>query len=73
MRCTMCPRPLKSDANRLNRLLWELNLVNIEAAEICGVSERTIYNWLSGTSKIHPSALKLLEMTLRLREAAMKV
>jgi DNA-binding transcriptional regulator YiaG len=62
----MCPRPLKSDATRFNRLLWELNLVNIEAAEICGVSERTIYNWLSGTSKIHPSAIKLLELKLRL-------
>jgi DNA-binding transcriptional regulator YiaG len=69
----MCPRPLKSDANRLNRLLWELNFVNIEAAEICGVSERTIYNWLSGTSKIHPSALKLLELTLRLQQSAVKV
>ena len=69
----MCPRPLKSDANRLNRLLWELNFVNIEAAKICGVSERTIYNWLSGTSKIHPAALKLLELTLRLQQSAVKV
>jgi len=53
--------------------LWELNFVNIEAAEICGVSERTIYNWLSGTSKIHPSAIKLLELTLRLQQSAVKV
>ena len=69
----MCPRPLKSDALRLNRLLYQLNLVNTEAAEICGVSERTIYNWLSGTSKIHPSAIKLLEITLRLQQPAVKV
>jgi DNA-binding transcriptional regulator YiaG len=68
----MSPRPLSPDANRLNHLLWRLNLVNTEAAEICGVSERTIYNWLSGTSKIHPSAIRLLEMTLRLRESAMR-
>jgi hypothetical protein len=67
------PKPPLSDADRLNHLLWRLNFVNIEAAEVCGVSERTIYNWLSGTSKIHPSAIRLLEMTLRLREAATKV
>jgi hypothetical protein len=66
-------KPSLSDADRLNHLLWRLNFVNIEAAEVCGVSERTIYNWLSGTSKIHPSAIRLLEMTLRLREAATKV
>ena len=69
----MCPRPLKSDSHRLNRLLYQLNLVNTEAAELCGVSERTIYNWLSGTSKIHPSAIKLLEMTLRLQQPGVKV
>jgi len=69
----MCPRPLKSDSHRLNRLLYQLNLVNTEAAELCGVSERTIYNWLSGTSKIHPSAMKLLEMTLRLQRPDAKV
>jgi DNA-binding transcriptional regulator YiaG len=53
--------------------LYQLNLVNTEAAELCGVSERTIYNWLSGTSKIHPSAIKLLEMTLRLQQPGVKV
>jgi len=69
----MSPRPLKSESHRLNRLLYQLNLVNTEAAELCGVSERTIYNWLSGTSKIHPSALKLLELTLSLRPPVQKV
>jgi len=67
------PKPLKSEALRLNRLLYELNLVNTEAAELCGVSERTIYNWLSGTSKIHPSAIKLLDLTLRLQRPDAKV
>ena len=69
----MLPRPLKSEAARLNRLLYQLNLVNTEAAELCGVSERTIYNWLSGTSKIHPSAIKLLELTLLLNRAPDRV
>ena len=69
----MSPRPLKSEAARLNRLLYQLNFVNTEAAELCGVSERTIYNWLSGTSKIHPSAIKLLELTLRLQQPIVKV
>jgi len=69
----MSPRPLKSEAHRFNRLLHQLNLLNTEAAELLGVSERTVYNWLSGTSKIHPSALKLLELTLSLRPPATKV
>ena len=67
------PKPLPPDANRLNHLLWRLNLVNVEAAEMVGVSERTVYRWLSGTTKVPPSVLSLLEMTLRLRESAMKV
>ena len=69
----MSLRPLQSEAARLNRLLYQLNLLNTEAAELCGVSERTIYNWLSGTSKIHPSAIKLLELTLLLNRAPDRV
>jgi predicted transcriptional regulator len=68
----MSPRPLPPDADRLNHLLWRLNLVNTEAANMCGVSERTIYRWLSGTTKVPSSAIRLLEMTLLLRESAMR-
>jgi hypothetical protein len=65
-------KPLSPEANRLNHLLWRLNLINVEAAEMAGVSERTIYRWLAGTTKVPPSALKVFEMTLRLREASMR-
>lgn len=64
----MSLRDLPVEAKRLNWLLWELNLLNAEAAQICGCSERTMYRWLAGHTKIPPSALSLLEMTLRLRE-----
>jgi hypothetical protein len=63
---------LSPEANRLNWLLWKLNLVNTEAAEACGVSERTIYRWLSGTTKVPASAIKVLELTLRLQQPVAK-
>jgi len=63
---------LSPEANRLNWLLWKLNLVNTEAAETCGVSERTIYRWLSGTTKVPASAIKVLELTLRLQQPVAK-
>jgi predicted transcriptional regulator len=57
-----------SNREILNGLLWQLNLVNVEAAELCGVSERTIYRWLSGDSKVPPGIIKMLQMTLDLRK-----
>lgn len=60
----------RSASNReaLNGLLWQLNLVNVEAAELCGVSERTIYRWLSGDTKVPTGIIKMLQMTLDLRK-----
>ena len=54
-----------TDASQLHQLMWECNLVNIEAAEILGVSERTIYRWLSGKSKIPATAISTLEARLK--------
>lgn len=67
------PKPSPLEKERFTFLLWRLDLLNTEAAQLLGVSERTVYNWLAGTSKIHPSALKLLELTLSLRPPAAKV
>jgi hypothetical protein len=67
------PKPLSPEAEQLNYLLWRLNVVNVEAAEMLGVSERTIYRWLSGTTKVPASVISLLKMTLSLREPAAKV
>ena len=55
---------------QLNVLLFQLNLVNSEAAELCGVSERTIYRWLAGHTVIPTATLRFLEMTLRLQRRA---
>jgi DNA-binding transcriptional regulator YiaG len=57
------------EAERFNHILWRLNLVNTEAANLCGVSERTVYRWLAGDTKIPTAALRVMEMTLNLREA----
>lgn len=65
-------KPPSPESHHLNNLLWRLDLLNEEAARMLGISERTIYRWLSGTTKIPASALKLLEVTLRLREADVK-
>jgi DNA-binding transcriptional regulator YiaG len=60
----------QSTSNRetLNSLLWQLNLLNTEVADLCGVSERTVYRWLSGTTKVPNAILKLLQITLNLRK-----
>lgn len=54
-----------TDASQLHQLMWECNLVNFEAAEILGVSERTIYRWLSGKSKVPAIAISTLEARLK--------
>jgi transposase len=61
-----------SKHEQLNLLLFQLNLVNAEAAELCGVSERTIYRWLAGTTKVPTATLRFLEMTLRLQKRAVQ-
>jgi hypothetical protein len=57
------------NAVKLHNLLWKLNLLNTEAAQVCGVTERTIYRWLSDTTKVPQSVLNLLEVTLSLQDA----
>ena len=41
-----------SDKQKLAQLLWDLNILNVEAARIAGVGERTMYRWLSGDTKV---------------------
>ena len=64
---------LPNAAKQLEELLWKLNLVNFEAAQLMGVSERTVYRWLAGTTKVPTPAIRLLELTLRLREPVKSV
>jgi DNA-binding transcriptional regulator YiaG len=53
----------KTDAKYLIKLLENSNMTNLEFARFIGVSERTVYRWLNGTSRIPASVFKVLEMT----------
>lgn len=59
------PQPKVED---LIRALWRLNVLNAEAAAIVGVSERTIYRYLSGDTPIPFAVLRTLELTFELRK-----
>lgn len=59
------PQPTIAD---LQRALWRLNVLNAEAAAIVGVSERTIYRYLSGDTPIPYAVLRTLELTFELRK-----
>ena len=50
---------------RLNALLVELDLLNGELAEEAGVSQRTVYRWLAGTTPIPRSVMALLELLVK--------
>ena len=56
-------------ALHFDQLMWQCNLVNFEAAEILGVSERTIYRWLSGKGKVPKTAIITLEGLLNKRSS----
>ena len=55
--------PRLPDQERLREELWALNLLNKEAALYLGVTERTVYSWLSGATRIP----KMLWMSLELK------
>ena len=47
---------------RLNALLVELDILNNELAVMAGVSQRTVYRWLAGTTPIPRSVIAMLEL-----------
>lgn len=59
------PAPTIQD---LQLALWNLNVLNAEAAAIVGVSERTIYRYLSGDTPIPYAVLRTLQLTFELRK-----
>ena len=61
------PQAEGNAALHFDQLMWQCNLVNFEAAEILGVSERTIYRWLSGKGKVPKTAIITLEGLLKKR------
>ncbi len=63
------PQAEGNAALHFDQLMWQCNLVNFEAAEILGVSERTIYRWLSGKGKVPKTAIITLEGLLKKRSS----
>jgi hypothetical protein len=55
--------PELPDQERLREELWELNMLNREAAAYLGVTERTLYSYLSGSTRIP----KMLWLALELK------
>jgi DNA-binding transcriptional regulator YiaG len=51
-----------STPDELKALLWQANMLNRELAELCGVSERTVYYWLAGHTKIPKAVIELLKL-----------
>ena len=63
------PEPTIED---LEIALWNLNVLNAEAAMIAGVSERTIYRYLSGDTPIPYAVVRTLQLTFELQKASVK-
>ena len=55
--------PELPDQERLREELWELNMLNREAAAYLGVAERTLYSYLAGDTRIP----KMLWLALELK------
>lgn len=60
------------DRSHFLALLQKLNILNREAAEMIGVTERTIYKWLSGDRRVPSSAIRLLELLLEKKRSKVK-
>lgn len=46
----------------LNDLLEQMDLLNSELAVLAGVSGRTVYRWLAGTTPVPRSVVAMLEL-----------
>ena len=46
----------------LARLLDEMDILNSELAVLAGVSSRTVYRWLAGTTPVPRSVVAMLEL-----------
>jgi hypothetical protein len=55
------------DCERLREELWALNMLNREAAAYLGVTERTLYSYLSGSTRIPKVMWLALELKRRNR------
>lgn len=58
--------PTPPTPDELKALLWQANLLNRELAELVGVSERTVYYWLSGRVKVPRAVVELLRLKVQI-------
>lgn len=63
--------PTPPTPDELKALLWQANLLNRELAELVGVSERTVYYWLSGRVKTPRAVVELLRLKVQLSGQAL--
>jgi hypothetical protein len=65
----MKPRAdLQADADRLLKMLWDLNITNTEAIRECGCNQTTFYRWLAAKTPIPRSAMRMFELMLEVRK-----
>jgi hypothetical protein len=65
----MDPRPeLQAEADHLLKLLWDLNITNLEAIRQCGCNQTTFYRWLSARTPIPRPVIRMFELMLELKQ-----
>lgn len=65
----MDPRSdLQAEADRLLKLLWDLNITNLEAIRQCGCNQTTFYRWLSARTPIPRPVIRMFELMLELKK-----
>jgi predicted transcriptional regulator len=55
------------DRAELERLLYELDITNDEAARCSGVAIQTVYRWTNGTSPIPLAVVRMLQLMLLIK------
>jgi len=55
------------DCVELERLLFELDITNNEAACAAGVTVQTVYRWLRDAAPIPKSVLRMLQLMLQIK------
>jgi hypothetical protein len=68
----LIPKPPQPTIQDLQVALWSLDILNAEAAALVGVSERTLYRYLSGDTPIPYSVMQMLCLTLELRKTSVE-
>lgn len=52
---------------QLLKLLWDMNITNVEAIKLCQTSPRTFYRWLAGDTPVPYPVIRMLELMLELK------